>query len=81
MHGSMNTFETAVLEVLGRSADGLGWYQIERRLSNMMLVDRPLLPGALSILRDRGFIVEVRDLEELQIRYAITEAGRQRLNT
>ena len=72
----MTPIERIVLEILSRSGEALGWYQIERRLSNISIPERPHLPGVLSRLREQGFIDEVQFTLEPLLRYVITQSGR-----
>jgi hypothetical protein len=72
----MTLFERTVLEILSRSSDSLGWYQIERRLSKESLLSRPHLPSVLLGLRERGYIEETQLGVELHLRYMITASGR-----
>jgi RHS repeat-associated protein len=76
---AMTTFEKAVLEILSQSSSALGWYQIERRLSNTALAERPHLPGVLARLGELGLIEEGRFDSEPCVRYLITQAGRDGL--
>jgi DNA-binding PadR family transcriptional regulator len=76
----MTTFERAVLEVLSRSSDALGWYQIERRLSNMSLSERPHLPPVLEKLGQLGLVREAQFESEPLTRYVITPSGQRALN-
>ena len=75
----MTTFEKAVLDILSRSSGALGWYQIERRLANMALPERPYLPGVLTRMMEQGLIEETSFRLELLVRCLITQAGRDRL--
>lgn len=73
----MTIFEKVVLEILSRSSDdALGWYQIERCLSNMVLPERPHLPSVLTRMVEQGLIEETRFHSEPLVRYLITQAGR-----
>lgn len=72
----MTPFERIVLEILSRSGEALGWYQIERRLSSISMPERPHLPGVLSRLREQGFVNEVQFKVEPILRYVITQSGR-----
>lgn len=76
---TMTPFERIVLEILSRSGEALGWYQIERRLSTISIPERPHLPGVLSRLREQGLVDEVRLTVEPLLRYVITQSGRQAL--
>ena len=71
----MTEFERAVLEVLARAGGPLGWYQIERRLSNVMLTERPNLLDVLAGLRQRGHVEQIVSTTEPKVRHAITRAG------
>lgn len=75
----MSPFERAVLEVLAGAPKPFGWYNLEVRLSNMNLDERPHLPSVLSKLRDLGLVTETRHPDEPAIRYSITQAGRDAL--
>jgi hypothetical protein len=72
----MTEFEDAVLGILARSAVPLGWYNLERRLSNMSFAQRPHLMNTLESMRDSGLLEEVRFEAAPSIRYVITDAGR-----
>jgi len=74
-------FQRAVLEVLARSEDALGWYQIERRLSNMALGERSNLLNVLSVLLERGLVDEVAAPTDPRLRHTITPSGRAVLGT
>ena len=71
----MTTYERAVLTVLRSASKPMGWYQIEVRLSNMVLDERPLLVGVLSALRDQGLVMEEQAAELPNQRYSLTAAG------
>ncbi len=71
----MTEFERAVLTVLARAVEPLGWYQIERRLSMMTLVERPSLLDVLVQLRQRGLVEDFAAAGEPKVRYALTVAG------
>lgn len=75
----MTTFERAVLEILSRSSSALGWYQIERRLSNVSLPERPHLPDALNRLCELGLVEKAQFDSEPLVRYLITHTGREKL--
>ncbi len=72
----MTEFERAVLTVLARAGEPLGWYQIERRLSTMALAERPNLLHVLAELRRRGFVEQVAAAVEPSVRHVLTPAGR-----
>lgn len=72
----MTEFERAVLTILMRASEPLGWYQIEQRLSTMALAERPNLLQVLAKLRRRGFLEEVDAPVEANVRHALTSAGR-----
>jgi hypothetical protein len=57
----------------------MGWYQIERRLSNMALDERPYLLDVLAELIDRGWISEVTATDEPKVRYVVTKLGEDAL--
>jgi hypothetical protein len=71
----MSPFERAVLRITLESSEAIGWYQIERRLSNMAFDERPYLPDVLAELIARGWISEVHDADEPRIRYVVTKLG------
>lgn len=71
----MTEFERAVLTVLARSGEPLGWYQIERRLSTMTLAERANLLDVLAELRRRGLVEQVAAVVEPAVRHALTPAG------
>jgi hypothetical protein len=71
----MTEFERAVLTVLARAGEPLGWYQIERRLSAMTLHERPNLLGVLAELRRRGLVEQVASAAEPKVRHELTPAG------
>lgn len=75
----MNPFERAVLRITAESAEAIGWYQIERRLSNIAFEERPYLPHILAELIGRGWISEVRAADEPKIRYVVTKLGEEAL--
>lgn len=75
----MTNFERAVLQVLTQSNEALGWYQIERRLSNIALDERPPLPPVLDDLVARGWLRESASDAEPKKKYAVTQAGRGEL--
>ena len=77
----MNPFNRTVLRILSQSDEAMGWYQIERRLSNMSFDERRYLPDVLSELRARGWISERTAVDEPKIRYFITESGREALDS
>jgi DNA-binding PadR family transcriptional regulator len=77
----MSPFEQAVLAVLAKAAAPYGWYNIEVRLSNMNLSERPQLPAVLAQLRDRGLVTETQHGEDPTLRYALTPAGRAAAGT
>jgi hypothetical protein len=72
----MSPFEKAVLVVLANATKPFGWYNIEVRLSNMNLPERPHLPPVLARLRELGLVTETHCEEEPTLRYALTSAGR-----
>ncbi len=71
----MTEFERAVLEALARAGEPLGWYQLERRLSNVTLAERPNLLDVLTGLRQRGLVEQITATTEPKVRHAITSAG------
>ena len=73
----MNPFTRAVLRILSQSDVAIGWYQIERRLSNMALDERPHLPTVLAELIDHGLVAEVSAADEPKIKYVVTKLGRE----
>ena len=75
----MNPFHRTVLSILSQSDEAVGWYYIERRLSNMALDERPYLPAVLDELKARGWIVEVSATDEPKVRYLVTTLGREAL--
>jgi hypothetical protein len=75
----MTKFERAVLQVLARSSEALGWYQIERRLSNTALDERPLVVLVLEGLVLRGWVQEATASEAPTKRYSVTPLGRGEL--
>jgi len=77
----LTAFELAVLRSLESSNKPLGWYQIEIRLSNMALEERPPLPAVLAALRDRGFVSEAQSHDVPQVRYSLTSQGRNAVLT
>ncbi|MDI1447026.1 hypothetical protein [Polyangium sp. 6x1] len=72
----MTEFERAVLTVLARAGEPLGWYQIERRLSTIALAERPNLLDVLAELGRRGLVEEVAAAVAPSVRYGLTPAGR-----
>lgn len=72
----MTEFERAVLTVLARAGEPLGWYQIERRLSTMTLAERPNILDALAELQRRGLVEQVAATVEPVVRHGLTLAGR-----
>jgi hypothetical protein len=68
-------FERAVLTILSRAGEPLGWYQIERRLSTMALAERPHLLTVLSELRRRGLVEEISAATEPKVRHGLTSLG------
>lgn len=75
----MTRFERTVLQILGESPEDLGWYQIERRLSNMEITERLPLPEVLKRLQADLMITEVHFSEQPLVRYRITSAGKELL--
>jgi len=73
---TVTTFERAVLTVLARAEEPLGWYRIERGLSDMALPERPNLLEVLSELRRRGLVEQIETADEPKVRHALTGAGR-----
>ena len=73
----MTTYEKAILNILSGAPEALGWYQIERRLSNVTLSERPHLPRALATLSGLGLVEEIRCDSEPKARYLITALGRE----
>ena len=71
----MSEFQRAVLVILARSEGALGWYQIERRLSNVSIRERSDLLGTLAVLRERGLVEEVHASADPRSRYVLTPAG------
>lgn len=71
----MTEFERAVLTILASASEPLGWYQLERRLSNLELAERPNLPEVLSGLRQRGLVDETAAASEPKVRYSVTAVG------
>jgi hypothetical protein len=71
----MTEFERAVLTVLARTSEPLGWYQIERMLSNMTLVERLHLVAVLDELRRRGLVEQFSAANEPKVRHQLTPAG------
>lgn len=76
----MTEYETAVLNVLARAGEPLGWYQIERRLSNHSLAIRPDLLDVLADLGRRGLVERIAATTTPTLRYAVTESGRTALD-
>jgi uncharacterized cupin superfamily protein len=76
---TLTEFEWAVLEILSRSPDALGWYKIEMSLSNMPMAERPPLPGVLARLRELGLVDETCSPAQPSVRYQITQSGRNLL--
>lgn len=72
----MSEYERAVLTVLSRAIEPLGWYRIEIRLGGMPLVSRPNLLVLLEELVGRSFVEEFPPLGPSGIRYGITPVGR-----
>ncbi len=72
----MNEFERAVLTVLMRAGEPLGWYRIERSLSGVALSERPNLLDVLADLRRRGFVDQVTPATEPKARYTVTSKGK-----
>ncbi len=71
----MTLFEQAVLQILAASPEAMGWYQIERRLSNLTLDERPPLPPVLGKLVGDGLLQELSAASAPLVRYLITDAG------
>ena len=74
----MTPAELAVLTILARSSEPVGWYAIERRLSNVRLAERPHLPRLLDDLVARDLVGSVGGDDA---RYAITPRGLAALET
>lgn len=77
----MTLFEQAVLQILADSPDALGWYQIERRLSNIRIQERPKLPDVLNHLCVLNLIDEINFPTTPIHRYKITNIGRDSLSS
>lgn len=75
----MTKFARAVMKLLLQSEAPLGWYQIERRLANVTLDQRPQLPPVLADLVQKGWVQESTANEEPRTRYSLTERGRAAL--
>jgi hypothetical protein len=75
----MTIFERAVLQILAGATEALGWYQIERRLSTIVIAERSPLPEVLRNLQGQRMIEEVHFAEKPLIRYRITSAGKELL--
>lgn len=72
----MTRFESAVLAILRAAEQPLGWHQIETRLSNVSLDERPPLPSVLAGMVESG-LVEVGERPGVPSEvYTITEIGR-----
>jgi DNA-binding PadR family transcriptional regulator len=74
----MNSYDKAVLAVIGKGPDYVGWYKIEQRLSVMDLEKRESLPNSLKKLLEAGFIKEA---PETPGKYKITDLGRSALGS
>lgn len=71
----MTEFERAVLTILARAGEALGWYRIERQLSMIELDERPNLLEVLGELRRRGLVEQVGTAVEPTVRHRLTQAG------
>ncbi len=71
----MTSYVAAVLRVLSVASEPLGWYQIERCLSNVSLPDRPPLPKVLDELKHDGLVLISEHATTPTVRYALTPAG------
>jgi DNA-binding PadR family transcriptional regulator len=71
----MTDFERAVLTILADAGEPLGWYSIERSLSNRTLGERPNLLEVLGRLRDAGLVEPRSAASDPSVRYELTRAG------
>lgn len=74
----MTSYVTAVLRILSEANEPIGWYQIERRLSNMALPERPHLPDVLNQLQSEGLLLASEHTTTPTVRYALSSAGIQK---
>jgi len=74
----MTSYVAAVLRVLSEASEPLGWYQIERRLSNVALPERPHLPKVLNELKCDGLVAVTECATTPTVRYALTPAGMEK---
>jgi PadR family transcriptional regulator PadR len=75
----LTDYEIVLLDLVRKGKGEWGWYQIERRLSNM---DVPREPGAMTILKSlkgRGLVVRHVTPGQPNDRWEITDAGRAEL--
>jgi DNA-binding HxlR family transcriptional regulator len=74
----MTSYVATVLRVLSEANEPLGWYQIERRLSNVALPERPHLPRVLDELKRDGLVTVSECATTPTLRYALTPAGMEK---
>lgn len=75
----MTEYERAVLTILARVGEPLGWYRIEMRLTQVTIRKWGKLPDVLEDMTRRGFLTHIQQEIEPRDLYQLTEDGRRAL--